>query len=314
MGSQKRSGVGEAPVRGALDAVGVGYSCFDFLGTHRGLPRKNSKSELSSVFLQGGGPTATALVTLARLGARAALIARMGDDLLGRAAKQELLREGVDVTGLTLEPGATSQCAFIIVDEETAERTVLWTRGTVSPLRPEELHRGLILSARCLLIDDLEIEAQAAAAAIAKEAGIPVVLDAGTARAGVEKLVSLADHVVASEEFAPAYTGEKDPGRAAQALLREGARVAVVTLGERGCLARDEEGRRYEQDAFKVKAVDTTGAGDVFHGAYAKALLEGWDTRKALEFASAAAALKCTKPGGRSGIPTMGQVAAFLGW
>jgi len=302
------------PVPGAIDAVGVGYSCLDFLATVPGVPDPDTKTEIKALHVQGGGPTATAMVALARLGMRTALIAKMGDDVPGRVALSELERERVDTSRVVIEEGASSQCAFILVDERTAARTVLWTRGSVSNLNPHEVDRGLILSARCLLIDDLEIEAQEAAAAWARQGGVAVVMDAGTARAGVERLVPLATHLVASQDFPSEYTGRSDPAQAAAALLEEGPEVVVITMGADGCIALDRAGRAYEQRGFTVNAVDTTGAGDVFHGAYARGLLEGWSLERILEFSCAVAALKCTKPGGRSGIPTMAETIAFLGW
>ena len=299
---------------GAIDVTGVGHSSLDFLAIVPGIPEIDTKMKVKSLSVQGGGPVATALVTLSRLGARTALVAKAGDDVLGRAAIEELKRERVDVSGVVVQQGASSQCAFILVDEPTGKRTVLWTRGSLDHLAPSEIDRGLVLSARYLLIDDLEAQAQEAAAECARKAGIPVVMDAGTAREGVERLVPRASHLVASEKFPCAFTGASDLEEAASALLAMGPEVVVVTLGPRGCIAFEKHGRRIEQPGFRVKAVDTTGAGDVFHGAYIRGLLEEWDLPRALEFSCAVAAIKCTKPGGRSGIPSMAEAAAFLGW
>jgi ribokinase len=310
--SQNSPKSGAAP--GAYDVAGVGYSCLDFLATVPEMPEIDTKMGITSLHVQGGGPTATALVTLARLGLRTALTAAVGDDIPGRMAMAELEREGVDTGGVRVQEGATSQCAFILVDEPTGKRTVLWTRGSLKHLAPDDLDAGLILSAKCLLIDDLEIGAQEAAAKMAAKAGIPVVMDAGTHRAGVERLVPHVTHLVASERFPGAFTGIDDRGAAAESLLGMGPEVVVVTLGAGGCLAIDKSGRRFEKPGFDVRAVDTTGAGDVFHGAYIRAMLEGWDLGRTLEFANAVAALKCTKPGGRDGIPSMAGAIAFLGW
>lgn len=299
---------------GAFDVVGVGYSCLDFLATVPGMPELDTKMGIRSLAVRGGGPTATALVTLERLGIRTALISTVGDDIPGRMAMEELEREGVDTTGVLVQEGASSQCAFILVDEHTGKRTVLWTRGSLGPLPAGDLDSGLILSAKFVLIDDLEPEAQEAAASLAKKAGIPIVMDAGTFRDGVEKLVPLATHLVASERFPRAFTGIEDRNKAAGALLSMGPEVVAVTLGDRGCFAIDKGGRQIEQPGFKVNTVDTTGAGDVFHGAYIRGLIEGWDLSRVIEFACAVAALKCTKPGGRDGIPSMARAMTFLGW
>jgi sulfofructose kinase len=138
-------------------------------------------------------------------------------------------------------------------------------------------------------------------------------MDAGTCRDGVEKLVPHTTHLVASERFPRAFTGIEDLGPAAEKILGMGPEVVVVTLGAGGCFVIDKDGRRFEQPGFEVRAVDTTGAGDVFHGAYVRGLLEGWDLPRVIEFACAVAAIKCTKPGGREGIPSMAEAMAFLG-
>jgi sulfofructose kinase len=299
---------------GAIEVLGVGYSCTDFIATVAAMPEIDTKTAVESLHVQGGGPAATALVTLARLGARTALIAKTGDDLPGRMAVAELAREAVDTSGVIVQRGAQSQCSFILIDEPTGRRTVFWTRGSVDAMAPSEIDPGMVRSARYLLVDDLESAAQEAAARQARDAGIPVVMDAGSVRDGVENLVPLATHLVASEGFPPAFTGVVDPMAAASAILEMGPEVVVVTLGARGCLAIDRGGVRLEQPGYRVKAVDTLGAGDVFHGAYVRGLLEGWELPRVLEFACAVAALKCTKHGGREGIPSMAEAAAFLGW
>jgi len=302
------------PREGAIDVTGVGYSCMDFLATVPGMPEINTKMEIDSLSIQGGGPTATAMATVAHLGAWAALIAKIGDDLPGRLALAELERGRVDTSGVVIQPGASSQCAFIMVDGPSGLRTVLWTRGSLDPLRPDEVDTAMVLSSKYLLIDDLEPAAAASSASMAKKAGIPVVLDAGSVRPGVAELIPLCTHLVASEHFPGDFTGRRDIRDGAAALLDMGPSIVTVTLGEHGCVALQKGKPAIEQKGFRVRAVDTTGAGDVFHGAYIRALLEGWELPKVLEFACAVAALKCTKPGGRSGIPTMGEALAFLGW
>ncbi len=300
-------------VPGAIDVAGVGYSALDVLAAIGEMPEMDTKMEAGSLEVQGGGPTATALVALSRLGARAAIVTKTGDDALGRIAISELQREAVDTSGVVVQEGARSQCSLVLVDEPTGRRTILWSRGSLDRLDPSEVDRGIVLSARFLLVDDLEIAAQESAALCAKEAGIPVVMDAGTAREGVERLVPHVTHLVASEKFPRAFTGLDDPEEAARSILEMGPEVVVVTLGAGGCFALERGGRRCEQPGFKVKAVDTTGAGDVFHGAYIRALLEGWDLPRVLEFSCAVAALKCRKLGGRSGIPSMAETTAFIG-
>jgi sulfofructose kinase len=295
-------------MRTIFDAVGIGYTALDYLGIVPHLPVENTKLEVRDFTIQGGGPTATAIVTMKRLGLSASYIGKVGDDGFGARMLDELRREDVDVTSVVVEPGATSQYAFIMVDARTAARTILWTRGSVSPLRAREVNLDLVRSARGLFIDDLEPEAAFAAAKAAREANVPVLIDAGSLREGVRDLLPLCDYIIASEHFAEQISGGKSLGRALETIRSFGPKASVVTLGEKGC-AFLSGADVVEVPGFAVKAVDTTGAGD---GAYLFAVLEGLDTMRACIFANAVAALKCRRLGGRAGIPNLSEALAFL--
>jgi sulfofructose kinase len=298
-------------MRTIFDAVGIGYTALDYLGIVPHLPVENTKLEVRDFTIQGGGPTATAIVTMKRLGLSASYIGKVGDDGFGARMLDELRREDVDVTSVVVEPGATSQYAFIMVDARTAARTILWTRGSVSPLRAREVNLVLVRSARGLFIDDIEPEAAFAAAKAAREANVPVLIDAGSLREGVRDLLPLCDYIIASEHFAEQISGGKSLGRALETIRSFGPKASVVTLGEKGC-AFLSGADVVEVPGFAVKAVDTTGAGDVFHGAYLFAVLEDLDTMRACIFANAVAALKCRRLGGRAGIPSLSETLAFL--
>jgi sulfofructose kinase len=298
-------------MRKRFDAVGIGYTALDYLGIVPHLPAENTKLEVRDLTIQGGGPTATAMVTMRRLGLGAAYIGKVGDDPVGARMLDELRREDIDVSAVVVEPGAMSQFAFIMVDAASAARTILWTRGSVSRLKAREVNLDLVLAARGLLIDDLEPEAALVAARAARAANIPVLIDAGTLREGVRELLPFCDYIVASEHFAEQISGGKNLRAALEALSAFGPKASVVTLGEKGCAFLSGEGV-VDVPGFAVKAVDTTGAGDVFHGAYLFAVLGGLDTLRACTFANAAAALKCRRLGGRAGIPTLSETLAFL--
>ncbi|MBE9529093.1 MAG: sugar kinase, partial [Proteobacteria bacterium] len=186
---------------------------------------------------------------------------------------------------------------------------------TVAPLKANEVTAPFIKGKDFLLLDGLMPDASIKAATIAKSVGVPVMLHAGSLRPGMEELIPLCDYVVASEGFARAYG--KTPSAALGRLVAAGASVATVTLGSRGSVTADSRGgekrpKRFKTPAFKVTAVDSTGAGDVFHGAYIYGLLRGWPLEQTVKFASATAALKCTSAGGRSGIPTLSAVNRFI--
>jgi ribokinase len=187
----------------------------------------------------------------------------------------------------------------------------LWTRGSLPFIKKEQVDREMILSADILLIDSLEPEAAAYAAGIARENGIPVVIDAGTLREGVEGLLPLCDYIIASEVFADQISDNGSIEEALHIIHSYGSEASVITLGEGGCMAFTDGGL-INVDGFKVNTVDTTGAGDVFHGAFLFAVLQGWELYRMCVFSNAVAALKCGKLGGRLGIPGIAETLEYL--
>jgi sulfofructose kinase len=294
-----------------FDAVGVGYTALDYLGIVPRFPEEDTKLELRKLLIQGGGPTATALVTVRRLGLSASFIGKVGDDSRGERMLSELGAEGVDCSSVIVEAGAHSQFAFIMVDAETGARTILWTRGSVARIEPAEVDLDLVASAGVLLVDSLEPAGARAAAGAARGAGTAVVIDAGTLREGVTELLPLCDFIVASEVFAGQISDGGSVGDALRIIHAMGPEAAVVTRGGRGCAALSGDGM-IEVPAFPVRAADTTGAGDVFHGAFLYAVLQGWDPYRMCLFANAVAAMKCRRLGGRVGIPNLAEALAFL--
>jgi sulfofructose kinase len=297
---------------GYVDVVSVGYTAVDCYGFIPHIPDLNSKLEMTGFGIQGGGPAATGAVTMSRLGLKTAFTGKMGDDLLGELMLRELREENINVDSVRIEKGRDSQFAFIMIDSGSADRTILWTRGTLSPLEPSEIDEEMISSSKGLLIDSLEPKAALAAARVAKGSGVKVVIDAGTLREGVRDILPFCDYIVASELFASQVTPGGTVEDALDTMLQYGAEASAVTLGEKGCVAMTGDGI-LEVEGFKVRAVDTTGAGDVFHGAFLAGVLRGWDLYRVCVFANAVAAIKCTEPGGRAGVPGMKKVMDFLG-
>ena len=255
---------------------------------------------------------ATALVALSRLGVKCSFHGVAGDDAAGDTIRRSLVEEGVDVSGLVTRRASSSQVAFIAVERETGRRTIFWKRPTGGPLRGEELGAGFLDGSGMLLADGLMAEVSLYAAEQAQKRSVPVMLDAGRMRPGMIELARLSDYVVGSEEFSRDLGWE--PTR--ETLFREreklGVKVLTITLGRRGSVTVASQGEYFDTPAFKIGAVDTTGAGDVFHGGYIYGLLRGWDLGETLTFASALAALKCMKVGGRAGIPKLEEVMKFL--
>jgi ribokinase len=293
------------------DVVGLGQCCIDYLGAVEQYPDINEKEEVNNLTIQGGGPVATAMVTLSRLGASTAFIGKISDDYFGDLIKDGLTSESVNIDHIIVEKGKKSQFAFIVIEKDTGKRTVLWSRATVTPLSAYELNRNVISTANVLLLDGLEKEGSMVAAEYAREAGVKIVVDAGSMREGALALVSLSDYFIASDDFARQFPCADDPKAVAIELLGLGAKTVIVTLGEKGSICVTPESFFY-QPAFKVKAVDTTGCGDVFHGAFIFGLLQKWDLNETIRFASATAALKCREIGGRTAIPDLREVEEFL--
>ena len=310
-----------------FDVIGMGCCCWDYLGVVEQYPGLDAKVAMKQLVQQGGGQAGTAMVAVARLGGRAAIFGRVGQDEFARRNYEAFQAEGVDTSGLVTVPRTTSQFAFCAIDEPSGKRSIFYIHGTKGKFRPEELPREKLLDCKCLLVDGHHNVAAVAAAGWAREQGIPVVLDLERPQVQDEQLVSLASHPIVPEDFAVDFTGEADFRDAAQAMLergpatasgrfprpQRGPEVVILTRGPEGAVAVTREGV-IEQPALPVEpVVDTTGAGDVFHGAFAYGIALGYDLARNLKFASAVAALKCRVLGGRAGIPTMEETDAFLG-
>jgi len=295
-----------------VQVIGIGQACVDYLGRLSGFPEEDSKAEMDALHIQCGGPASTALVTLSRLGIKTSFWGSISDDAFGKEIAKDLLLEGVDSTFLKITPGHTSQFAFIAVTGDSGKRTVLWHRGTVPPLTPMDIDLRPYSSAAILHLDGLMIEASLEAARQARARGLKVVLDAGTMREGSLELASAVDVLIASERFAePLMDVSSSAEDDLDALSRLTAGDVVITRGSKGSIGL-HGGHVIRQASYPIKAVDTTGAGDVYHGAYIYGMIQGWDMPDCMRFASAASALKCMKMGARRGIPYLTQIEELM--
>ena len=301
----------------ALDVVGLGYCSLDYLLRIPRVPGFEDGVRVSDFAVDGGGPVATAMVTLARLGARVGYVGKFGNDDVGRLKRKQLQQEGVDVSRVILVEEDVSSIFFVLVDERTGRRGFLGYYGTEAELRPEELDREYITSGHFLHLDGRHTAAALQAAEWMHEAGGKVVLDAAGGKRDrsisprMEALVRATDVLIAAQGFAVALTGGDDLAEAGEAMLDYGPQIVAITAGEAGswCVTAEV---CFHVPAFSVEVVDTTGAGDVYHGAFIYGLLRGWDLKRVAAFANAVAALKCRKMGGRSGIPTLRETEQFL--
>jgi sugar/nucleoside kinase (ribokinase family) len=308
----------------------VGLNATDTIIRLPHFPAFNSKVEFRVSEVLPGGQVATAVTACARWGLRARYVGKIGDDAAGRIQQQEMVRDGIEAHWVVV-PDCQSQSSFILVDEPTGERTVLWKRDPRLELLASDLRREWITGGRdedanreigvpgVLHVDGHDCAGATQAARWAREAGIQVTADLDNKYPGVEGLLENVDYAITSREFPARLTGEGDlfvslPAMAA----RFGCRLTAATLGTDGVLAWDGT-RFYYSRAFEIKPVDTTGAGDVFHAAFAYALLEGKlpagrrryeesEILRALEFCCAAAGLSCLGMGARGGIATLEEI------
>jgi sugar/nucleoside kinase (ribokinase family) len=295
-----------------LEVLAIGTAAYDFSLFIEEFPRENSKAEVYDMLEGGGGPASNAAYLLSLWGARCGFAGLLGDDYYGQRIRSEFESVGTDLALTETRAGHPTPVSFILVNTCTGSRTIVNRKAQQGALelRPSQL---ATLSPRVLLFDGHEGEACCAA----REA-FPLaksILDAGSLRPGTRELAGKVDYLVASERFALQATGLADLAGADQwqdclRRLRAVARpdaTMVVTMGERG-LIFDAAGACRHMPAYSVRSVDTTGAGDVFHGAFAYAILRGFALELTLKLASLAAALSVQERGGRRSIPSLETV------
>ena len=301
-------------VKSQFDILGLGCTAVDDLIYVAAFPPADAKTRVLRRERRCGGLTATALVTASRLGARCAFAGVLGEDAQSQFVLGCLRCEGIDVSRAVCRAGARPVQSVIVVDERRKTRNVFHDGAGVVGADIQSPSKECIGSARVLFVDHFGVPGMIRAARVARGAGIPVVADFED-REGPRfaELLALVDHLILSESFACEITGTVNPTVAVSRLWNQRRSVVIVTCGAKGCVYLDPSGKVPKHArAFKVKAHDTTGCGDVFHGGYAAALAQGMELSERIRFASAAAALKATACGGQVGIPTLAMVRKFL--
>lgn len=296
-----------------LDVVGLGLNAMDYVAFVPRFPAPESKVAIRELRLEAGGQVATALVTCRRLGLRVRYIGSVGSDDLGRAQLASLQDEGIQTDHVRIVDGTTTQMAVAIVEEGVGERTILWHRDERLIYPAAEVSAEALGSARLLHLDGRDTEAALRAAQIAGQLGMRVMIDIDKRYDDTtEDLLERVDYLIAAESFAMELTGAATANEAALALAaRFPQALTGITCGSRGAVFI-EDGRPVRSRAFDVPVRDTTGAGDVFHGALIFGILKDWDLKTTTRFAHAAAAMKCRTPGARAGIPGLEDIETFL--
>lgn len=288
------------------DVVGVGANSVDYVYRLPAYPEPEgprSKLRISSHRISCGGQIATTLSTCAAMGLRTKYVGAVGADGNGQRLRAELHHRGIDTTSI-VERDTLNAYAVILVADDVGERVVLWDRSDALALKPEELPADAIASARALHVDDVDQNAGIAAGRIGRDAGVIVTSDIDRVTDRTEELIATVSIPIFAEHVPTAITGESDPERALRRIRRLHTGLLCVTLGAHGSMMLDGD-RLYHQPAFPITPVDTTGAGDVFRGAFIVALLRGDAPAEILRFANAAAAVSCTRPGAIDGVPTL---------
>ncbi|MCP4228785.1 MAG: hypothetical protein GY771_01370 [bacterium] len=301
----------EAPKDREFDVVGLGCAAMDIVARVPHVPKRNEKIHALEMERSGGGPVATALVVVSRLGFKASFIGQVGDDFAGRFILNQFREEGVAVIHEVTHRETHSQISMVLVDAESGDRTIVSGRGELAPAGPSDLRINAVKFGDILHVDGYDMKAAIAAAKIAQKERIVVVYDCGSVKDGTRELLKYTDIAVVSEKFARQLIDTDDHERICTALRRYGPEYVGITLGRRGVYAMDDYSF-FHVPAFDVPVVDTTGAGDVFHGALDVGLLLGFGFREMLIMASAVSAMKCGELGGRAGIPDMETLGAFL--
>ena len=297
----------------ARDVNALGGSCWDYLALVPSYPGLDDKVAMDEFSAQGGGRAGTAAAAVGRLGGSVAIFARVGDDAFGERIREAFEADGVDTTWLVQVAGARSHFGFCVVDQATGKRTIFYDHGTKGRFGEEDLDREALLDCRVLLTDSHHEWVSVAAARWAQEAGVPVVLDLERPKPCNEALLEASSYPIVPADYALVLTGASSIEEAAREMLRRGPLAAIITAGSEGAYGFSED-EAIHQPAVPVEPlVDTTGAGDVFHGAFAYGVALGHDMRTNLRFAATVAALKCRKLGGRAGIPTMDEVRELMG-
>lgn len=292
--------------------VGIGANVCDTLYSVPTYPTEDTKMRAENMTQAGGGPCATGLVAASKLGAKTAFIGNLTDDNAGKFLAEDFEKWGVSTEFINILPGYTSFSSCIWLASDEASRTCVFYKGDVPALELSDNQMDAIKNAEILMVDGNEMGAAIEAAKYANQCGTKVLYDAGGLYEGVENLLPYADILIPSEEFALGHTGEKTAEDAAKALYEKySPEIVVITQGKKGGIMYDGK-TVTEYPAFLVEAVDSNGSGDVFHGAFAFAVTNNMDYKKACIFSSAVSALKCTKVGAREGVPTYAETINFL--
>lgn len=288
-----------------VDVLCIGHACYDLVFSVKKHPQSDEKIFADNLLGCGGGPAANAAIAVSRLGLKAAFSGYLGQDLYGDMHLQEFTKEHINTHFLVRGSSPTPLSTVLV--KPNAKRALINFKGSSKPLPANAIDFSSI-PAKVILFDGHEPALSLEILEAAQHQKIPTVLDAGSMHEGTSKLWNKVDYLVASEKFAMQFA---DNIEAALSCLAKQSPAVVITLGEKG-LVWKRNNQSGSLASFSIKAIDTTGAGDAFHGAFAAALAQNMEWQDILAYSSAAGALCCTKMGARQGLPWKSEHTKFL--
>jgi len=295
-----------------IDIIGIENPVMDFNILTNKMPEAGGFARLQEYSWQGGGNVGSALVAAARLGAKCGIVGIVGDDPYGQFCIDDFKRHNIDVSHLLQDKGNATSFCICLAETDTMARSFIAKGGTRRQPNDAELDKKYIGSAKYLHLGPIG-PAQVTAAKWAREMGVTVVDDAGYFNPDTEANTGLVDVFVGSEHYYDGLFKDTNYEKNCKAVQKRGPKIVVFTLGGKGCVGLNNDGEFFAIPAYKgLSIVDTTGAGDVFHGAFIYGLLQGWDVKKTSQFSSAVSAIKCTRLGGRASIPGLKTVTNFM--
>lgn len=294
-----------------FEIAGYDMPCVDLAVNVDVFPKPNGGTGVNALSWQGGGKVASGMTAAARLGAQCAILGAVGSDDYGRFCRKDFQRHGVDTSGLVGREGETTSLSIVISDRETEGRSIIYRHGSAQPPAPEELDREIIENCQWFFICHVTGTAMSAVR-MAKAAGAKILVDADSYSSELMERIGLIDVFIGSEFCYDVLFHDKNYEENCRSLCEKGPSTVIFTLGPKGSAGYSRECGAFRLPAHQVPVVDTTGAGDVFHGAYLAGMVRGLDPKEAARLATAAACIKCTRMGGRAGVPDWETAQEFL--
>ena len=294
-----------------FEVAGYDMPCVDLAVNVDVFPKPNGGTGINALSWQGGGKVASGMVASARLGGKCAMLGGVGDDDYGKFCLRDFERHGIDVSGMSTREGETTSLSIVLSDRETNGRSIVYRRGTAQALTVAELDREILEDCQWFFMSRAS-EVCLEAARLAKAAGAKVIVDADSYSSELMEHIDIIDAFVASEFFYNVMFHDKNYEENCKKVFAMGPSIVVFTLGAQGCVGYSEESGFFNLPSFDVKVQDTVGAGDVFHGAYVMGLVKGFNAKEAARLATGVSCIKCTRIGGRAGIPDWNTLQHFL--